>query len=197
VLIEAGTEHSLLVKRPALVGVLYARTDAYPMVFASQARVVSMSPLVRELFLACTRNPWDYPVLSAEARLAAVLVDQLQSLDQTRSDLPLPADKRALKVAQILLDDPSNREPLQVLARHAGSSKRTIERLFASETNMTFGAWRQRQKLIMAIEALAYGGSVKAVAMDVGYESASSFVAAFRSMFGVTPARYFQPPTSP
>ncbi len=62
---------------------------------------------------------------------------------------------------------------------------------------MTFGAWRQRQKLIMAIEALAYGGSVKAVAMDVGYESASSFVAAFRSMFGVTPARYFQPPTSP
>lgn len=192
VLIEAGTEHSLMVKRPAEVGVLYARADAYPMALESKVRVVGMSPLVRELFLACTRSAWDYQEGSNESRLAAVLMDQLELLDQAPSDLPLPSDKRALKVVKMLSDDPSNREPLDVLAQRAGSSKRTIERLFVTEANMTFGAWRQRQRLIMAVEALAYGESVKTVAMDVGYESASSFVAAFRAMFGVTPARYFR-----
>ena len=57
---------------------------------------------------------------------------------------------------------------------------------------MTFGVWRQRQRMIMAVEALAYGESVKAVAMNVGFESASSSGAAFRIMFGVTPGRYFR-----
>ena len=57
---------------------------------------------------------------------------------------------------------------------------------------MTFGAWRHRQRLITALEFLAYGESVTNIAFEVGYESASSFVAAFREMFGTTPARYFK-----
>ncbi|MGH9889236.1 MAG: helix-turn-helix domain-containing protein [bacterium] len=41
---------------------------------------------------------------------------------------------------------------------------------------------------------LASGQPVKAVAQDAGYGSPSAFVSAFRSVFGVTPARYFASP---
>lgn len=56
---------------------------------------------------------------------------------------------------------------------------------------MSFGAWRYRLRLLTAMEQLAYGASVTQAALEVGYESPSSFIAAFRSMFGKTPARYF------
>ena len=109
VLIEAGTEHSLLVKRPAEVGVLYARADAYPMDLHAKVRIVGMSPLVRELVLSCTNSNWDYAVGSAESRLGQVLMDQPEFLDQAPSGLPLPADKRALKIVRMLSEDPPNR----------------------------------------------------------------------------------------
>lgn len=42
------------------------------------------------------------------------------------------------------------------------------------------------------MEQLAYGESVSNVALEVGYESASSFIVAFKRLFGTTPARYFK-----
>jgi AraC-like DNA-binding protein len=56
---------------------------------------------------------------------------------------------------------------------------------------MSFGAWRMKHRMIAALELLAHGEGVGNVAFAVGYESPSSFVAAFRAMFGTTPARYF------
>ncbi|APG87128.1 hypothetical protein SAMCFNEI73_pB0446 (plasmid) [Sinorhizobium americanum] len=46
--------------------------------------------------------------------------------------------------------------------------------------------------MLAALELLAYGEAVTNVALDVGYESASSFVVAFRETFGTTPARFFK-----
>ncbi|MGW9064929.1 helix-turn-helix domain-containing protein [Achromobacter animicus] len=75
----------------------------------------------------------------------------------------------------------------------AATSMAPVERLFQTEVGLSFGRWRQRQRLLTALEQLAYGESVTNVALDVGYESASSFVAAFKAVFGTTPARYFKP----
>lgn len=46
---------------------------------------------------------------------------------------------------------------------------------------------------VMAMERLALGASVTEVAMDVGYDSVSAFVHAFRRTLRVTPRRYFSP----
>ncbi|WP_367353588.1 helix-turn-helix domain-containing protein [Achromobacter animicus] len=46
-----------------------------------------------------------------------------------------------------------------------------VERLFQTEVGLSFGRWRQRQRLLTALEQLAYGESVTNVALDVGYES--------------------------
>ncbi len=42
-----------------------------------------------------------------------------------------------------------------------------------------------------ALRKLAAGEPVTAVALDLGYESQSAFIAMFRRALGVTPGRYF------
>ena len=70
-------------------------------------------------------------------------------------------------------------------------SGRTLARMFTAETGMTFGAWRQQARLLRALELMAAGQPVTTVALDVGYESPSAFIAMFRRALGVSPARYF------
>lgn len=94
-------------------------------------------------------------------------------------------------MAEALRTDPSGREPLVSIARRVGASPRTIERIFNDEVRMSFGARRQRLRLLSALELLAHGESVTRAALMVGYETPSSFIAAFRKAFNVTPARYF------
>ena len=57
---------------------------------------------------------------------------------------------------------------------------------------MTFGAWRQQARLLRGLEILAAGESVTSVAMQVGFETPSAFIAMFRRAMGTTPARYFR-----
>ena len=190
--IPAQTEHTYIVKKFATTRILYIDSSAYPEMNTLPCMVVNVSPLIRELVAACAKFTWDYTVDSAEARLAQVLMEQLQAYDQAPVHLPLPADARALKVVDILRNDLANRESLEVLSKQAGASARTIERLFLKETELTFGTWRYRQRLLAALEYLAYGESITSIAFNIGYESPPSFVAAFRAMFGTTPGRYFK-----
>jgi AraC-like DNA-binding protein len=154
--------------------------------------VVSVSPLIRELLRVCSEQPWDYAPASRPSRLAQVLLEQLEVHEQAPLELPELTDPRAERVAAMLRADPADRRPLAELASAAGASHRTIERLFASETGMSFGRWRVRQRMIAALELLAHGDSVSNVAFAVGYETPSSFIAAFRASFGTTPTSYFQ-----
>jgi AraC-like DNA-binding protein len=48
--------------------------------------------------------------------------------------------------------------------------------------------------MLGALERLAAGAPTKQVAADAGYATASAFIAAFRSLFGTTPGRYFEAP---
>ena len=57
---------------------------------------------------------------------------------------------------------------------------------------MGLGAWRQQLRLGRALEKLAAGQSVTAVAFESGYGGVSAFVAAFKATFGRTPGRYFR-----
>ncbi|WP_164096615.1 helix-turn-helix domain-containing protein, partial [Serratia marcescens] len=73
----------------------------------------------------------------------------------------------------------------------AGIPARTMTRKFVVETGFTFTEWRQRARLMRALELLAAGQAVTTVALDVGYNNISAFIAMFRRVFGVTPTRYF------
>lgn len=189
--ISGGIRHSVSLKKPAMANVLYIQPTLVPRMSQGDCFVLDVPPLIKHLIIACTDFVWDYPVESPQARLAQVLLDQLSVVDQSPMLLPLPADRRALAVAEALRETPGTRESLAVLARLHGTSARTVERLFARETGMSFGQWRQRLRMIGAVELLAYGGSVANVAAEIGYGAPSAFIAAFRDTFGVTPSHYF------
>ena len=55
---------------------------------------------------------------------------------------------------------------------------------------MSFGEWRQRLRFLAAIEALESSRSVQEVAFDLGYSTASAFIAMFQRQAGSTPEQY-------
>jgi AraC-like DNA-binding protein len=154
--------------------------------------VVEVSPLLRELVLhAVARAPLRRGQPEHE-RLVAFLLDQLAVLPVVPLELPMPRDPRALRVATRLRADPGAAQGLDTLARSAGASRRTLERVFRKETGIPLGRWRQQARLLHALDLLARGDAVTSVALEVGYESPSAFIAAFTDAFGTTPGRYYQ-----
>ena len=130
--------------------------------------------------------------ISTHSNLTAVMLDQLRVIDADAVHLPMPRDSRAKRIAALLQASPSIGKSLSELARIGGASKRTLERIFKGETGMGFGKWRQQLRLGHALRLLASGQAVTSVALEVGYDSASAFISAFRMTFGQTPGQYFR-----
>ena len=158
----------------------------------SECRAVNVPPLLRELILHTIRLGLLHQNVPNEARLAGILLDQLEALPAVPLQLPMPRDPRARTVAGLLERHPGAVRKLTAFAREVGASRRTLERLFRAETHLTLGRWRQRLRLIHALRRLATGRSVTRVALDLGYDSPSAFVAMFKRELGTTPGRYFR-----
>jgi AraC-like DNA-binding protein len=152
--------------------------------------IVEVSPLLRELIVHASRLGTLDRKIAAHARLISVLIDQLTVASDRSLQLLAPRDPRALRVAAALRDRPDTGASVGALARDAGASRRTIERLFVAETQMTVGEWRRQLRLLHGVRLLASGGAVVDVAVDAGYSSASAFIAAFKKQFGTTPGKW-------
>lgn len=154
--------------------------------------VVTVSPLLRELVLAAMSIPADPKSNSADGRLIAVLLDQIEVLPMTSLHLPMIKDKRLRLLASELIEDPSSPNTLHQWSKYVGASERTLARIFVKETGMTFGQWRQQVRLLDALARLARGDSVTEVAYDSGYASQSAFISMFKKALGKTPKKYFE-----
>jgi len=189
--VPAGTRHSIQMSGAVSLRTLYL-LPRLSRSLPDEPRVIGISPLLRELILRIVeldslnlRNP-------AHAHLASVLLDQLHVMQSDAVHLPLPRDARAKRIAAMLQKQPSDDRSLVELSKIAGASKRTLERLFKIETGLGFGKWRQQLRLGHALRLLAAGDAVTTVAFDVGYDSISAFISAFRLTFGKTPSHYFR-----
>jgi len=189
--IPAGVSHTFKHSRPISLRAVYVREDTAGIPDWKRCSVLNVSTLVRELILACAQLPASYEPDTREFRLGTVLLDHLVLLQQDAFFLPEPVDKRAVKAANLIKGNPNDTRPLKDIAFQVGASPRTLERLFSTETGMGFGAWRVRLRLMVALESLAAGESVTSTAAAIGYESSSSFIAVFRSVFGCSPTKYF------
>lgn len=191
--VPAGVRHRVEMSGQVRMHSLYVRAEAIPGAF-DKCRVVLVTPLLRELIRQAVALPELYDEVGPDGRLMQVLVDQLTGLDQAPLHLPIPEDRRLRRITEVLLDNPADRRNLAAWSRQAGASARTLERAFLRETGMTFQAWRQQARLLAALTALAGRRPVTQVALDLGYESPSAFIAMFRRAFGVSPGRFFQAP---
>jgi AraC-like DNA-binding protein len=102
----------------------------------------------------------------------------------------MPDDPRLRALADLMMAAPSERGSMEGWAERAGLSERTLGRLISRETGMSFGRWRQQLSVMLAVQWLAGGASIKQVAADLGYESVPSFVTMFRKTLGTSPGRY-------
>jgi AraC-like DNA-binding protein len=188
--VPARVEHRIDASGPVWMQTLYLAmglSDAVPRACCA----VNISPFLRELILHVIGLGTLDQAIPAQARLIGVLLDQVEELPTIPLQLPMPRDERALRVVMWLHGHPASAGVLKQLARTAGASVRTIERLFLEETGLTFGKWRQQFRLLQALRLLAAGRAVTAVALEVGYDSPSAFIAMFRRALGTTPSRYF------
>jgi len=188
--VPAGIEHSIDMSGSVLVQTIYVHTDLSS-TLARNCCAVNVSPLLRELIIQAVKLGVLRRSVPAHARLIGVLLDQLEVLPTIPLQLPMPKDERAVEVAKWLKEHPDDAGVLKQVARRANASVRTIERLFRTETGMTFGRWRQQLRLLEALRRLAAGKAVTVVALEIGYDSPSAFIAMFRRVLGTTPSRYF------
>lgn len=189
--VPAGVAHELSSRGPLALRTVYvdpSRAGALP----DACCVVAVRPLLRELILVLMDLPPDYAPDGPEARLVAVLLDELQRLRPAALNLPAPVDRRLREIARALLADPADPRTLAQWAAATGAGARTLARLFVRDTGISFGAWRTRLKMLTAIERLALGQSVTEIAYDLGYASPSAFVARFRRTVGLPPAQYLR-----
>jgi AraC-like DNA-binding protein len=175
---------------PVAVRTLYLRTGLSDLL-PTDCCVVNVSPLLRELILRTIEIGLLDRNVPSHKHLIDIILDQFHALPTVPLKLPMPVDQRALRVAQLVRDSPADAGSLDHLARRTGASKRTIERLFQTETEMTFGKWRQQLRVLHALRLLAAGESVTTAALEVGYDSTSAFISAFKNAVGTTPGRYY------
>jgi AraC-like DNA-binding protein/quercetin dioxygenase-like cupin family protein len=185
--IPAGIRHETLSVHSTTMRAAYVRPDECPITWA-QCTPVTATPLMGELI-----GLLEDRTLDGERRAHAelLLVDLLEPVVATTFDVRMPVDERARQVADALVADPTDGRPLSAWGDVVGASDRTLARAFLADTGLPFGRWRSIARLRSALGPLASGEPVGNVARQVGYESVSAFVAAFRRETGVTPSRYF------
>lgn len=148
--------------------------------------VWSVSPLMREILVRLARSPDP----RSREHLAALLFLEIETITTLPFHLPLPTDARLRRLTDTVSAHPATSRSLKQWARRLGMSERNLIRRFHNETGMTYRQWRRQVRLLEGLERLATGQRVTTTAFEVGYESVSAFVAAFREAFGETPKRY-------
>lgn len=199
--LPAGIEHRVDMRGPVEMRTLYIASGAgrlaggepHPPVPAAMAglprtvTVFAASLLLRALVPALLEEPVAWQPGSRGDRIAGLLLDEITRAEPLALSIPMPQDRRLLRLCEAMLEAPDAPLSLDAWAHRAGASRRTLARLFQHECGMTFTAWRQRVRFHSAVDALSHGVPVAEVARACGYRSPSAFTAAFRQVLGVPP----------
>lgn len=159
----------------------------------AQGAPLVVSGLLRELAHEATRLSGQDEAGATLSLIAGLIVHQaLLRLDAPGLFVPSGRDRRLRHVIDLLRDNPGNNASIAVLAGLAHTSSRTLARLFVEETNLTFGHWREHLRIVCAVDRLTRGQSITETALELGYQSASSFSTLFTRLLGEPPRRYMR-----
>ena len=152
---------------------------------------LQLSPMVLEMLKRFADLPRRYPERSHEARLAAVLFEELAAAPKLPIGFaPLPDHPDLKRIAESVVRNPQLSRPVADWAAEAAMSARTLSRLVLRETGLSFGAWRLRIAMLSAAQMLLAGEHAEVAAMRLGYATPSAFSNAFRRVFGVSPSAF-------
>lgn len=187
--IPANTQHASFSKQSVKFRIIDF-SQKYNDKFAQRACVVKLSAIFHSIMTDMFLRGVSLPETEQDTRLAEVLIDQFAVLPCQDTYLPITKDRFLAPILQELQKEPADNTTLAEWAKRYYTSERTLSRRCQQELGMSFSEWRQRLRYLHAVAALEQGKSVYEVALDVGYSSASAFIAMFQQISGVTPDRF-------
>lgn len=124
-------------------------------------------------------------------RIASLIIEEVRMSAQLPVDFALlPEHPLLRRIAQQFAQPKSLLRTVDDWAALYGMSGKTFSRLVLSECGITFGKWRNHFRLLQALEVISDGNSVEEAAAAAQYGTTSSFIDAFRRVFGCTPGVY-------
>lgn len=178
-------EHEVAMLGQVDLRTLYIHAEATPLPLDACV-VVELSPLLHILIDALGEGGND-----RRAQLMMQLIlEEIRVAPPLSLGLALPRDRRLKALCDAIMDDPAATRQLSDYAREIGASARTLARLFKTEMNTSFGAWRQQLRLARAIDAIGRGQSMEQIAAEVGYANPAAFSTMFKRSLGVPPSRF-------
>ncbi len=151
---------------------------------------LTVSPVVRALLDHLRQQPPGTESTPTGSRLLQVLVDLLEQAPRARSYLPHSDDALLAPLLAALHADPGANDSLAQWAARVHTTERTLARRSQQALGMSLPAWRQRLRVLRSLPRLEAGDKVESIARDLGYGSASAFIAMFRKLMGVTPDEF-------
>lgn len=158
----------------------------------SRCQVVEVSPLLKELINAAIFVPVLYDESARDGQLMRMLLHEAAIQQVVPLHLPMPRDEQLVKLCQAFFKAPTLASTPADWARRLHISERTFYRRFVANTGVSFINWRQQACVFAAMARLSLGDSVTSVALDMGYESPSSFSTMFKKATGRPPNLYMR-----
>jgi AraC-like DNA-binding protein/mannose-6-phosphate isomerase-like protein (cupin superfamily) len=189
--IPAGVYHSSTLTNVKAVSVFFDPDMGMPA--GDRVRILAAAPVIREMILYARRWPVSR---SSSDQMADAFFEALAYLVAEWLDHETPL---CLPTAQDPLVASAMRYTAEHLAgvtvgdvcRAVGASERSLRRTFHAATGMSWRKYLQESRLLEAMALLAGGDdNLLAIAVAVGFDSASAFSRAFGRYVGESPHAY-------
>ena len=162
-----------------------------------RARIIAVSPLIREMMLYALRWPIDRRPGSAEDERVSdsffrTLADLVREALDHEAPLSLPTSEHPT-VAAAMAYTKAHLDTVTVddVSRAVAVSERTLRRLFQETLGIPWRTYLLHARMLRAMALLAAPGqSVQETSSAVGFDSLSSFTRAFTQFCGETPTTY-------
>lgn len=153
------------------------------------AFALRITPLLRSLLeSAFTADPEP----DKAELVVRLMLHELTETADAPTFLPWPTSAVGHRLADLAFNDHRNRLSFSELSSRSATSVRSASRVFPAETGLTFKAWRQRARIVRAIDRLARGESIARVSAGSGFASTAAFSSAFRQVTAMAPTEFLE-----
>ncbi len=187
--VPAGIRHRSYNRKPieyCSLNIAAAMTTEFP----SKTSLIKVTPIVSAIIDDFRQREISVAEAPQDLRLVQVLLDQLATRETQHHFLPSSSNKYLAPILSAVEENPTDDTSLQQWAERVHTTERTLARHCQTELGMSFTEWRLRVRYLYSMDLLRNGHSVKEVALTLGYNQASPFIAMFKKYSGQTPEQY-------
>ncbi|WP_236904015.1 AraC family transcriptional regulator [Comamonas serinivorans] len=152
--------------------------------------VLRIGPIIKTLLADFAARGVQQPRTPEDERMARVMLDQLIASPCRPHYLPAAQHPALVQLLEGLQERPDDHRSAAELAAGIHMTERTLARHCQRELGMSLGEWRLRLRYLQAVDRLEAGRSVQDIAFDLGYSTASAFIAMFQRVAGMPPDQF-------